>query len=69
MGSIPTEPTKITITFDDDYLGVIKMQFVDRIQYCPDFVDEVIDTSLALRVYNKEKNNSQWLFNLLREED
>ena len=44
------------------------MEFAHRIQYRPDFMVEKIDTSLALLMYEKEKNNQQWLFDLLRED-
>ena len=45
------------------------MQFEHRVQYRPDFIEDKIDTSLTLLVYEKEKNNQQWLFDLLRVED
>ena len=44
------------------------MNFANRIQYKPDFMVEKIDTSLSLLMYEKEKNNQQWLFDLLRED-
>ena len=44
------------------------MDFVHRIQYRPDFMVEKIDTSLSLLMYEKEKDNQQWLFDLLRED-
>ena len=45
------------------------MKFIDRLQYRPDFIGDKIDPSLTLRMYEKEKNNQQWLFDLLREDD
>ena len=45
------------------------MEFAHRIQYRPDFMVEKIDTSLALLMYEKEKNNQQWRFDLLRIEE
>ena len=45
------------------------MEFVNRIQYSPDFILDKIDTSLTLLKYEKEKNNQQWLFDLLREDN
>ena len=45
------------------------MEFVNRIQYSPDFILDKIDTSLTLLKYEKEKNNQQWLFDLLRIEE
>ena len=45
------------------------MDFVNRIQYRPDFMVEKIDTSLTLLMYEKEKNNQQWLFDLLQEDN
>ena len=44
------------------------MGFVNRIQYKPTFIVSKIDTSLTLLMYEKEKNNQQWLFDLLRED-
>ena len=42
------------------------MEFVNRIQYSPDCMVDKIDTSLTLLMYEKEKDNQQWLFDLLR---
>ena len=49
------------------------MEFVNRIQYRPGFkvglYGGTIDTGLTLLMYEKEKNNQQWLFDLLRIEE
>ena len=44
------------------------MDFANRIQYKPTFIVSKIDTSLTLLMYEKEKDNQQWLFDLLRED-